>query len=131
VTRLSTSTLLALPGGGCAVRYHASVPFVSSDPDAWMRPYCEVVASRDRFALLPIPIQFVALIDAIAVDHPAKAAKVCEIDDLPCQRALLGSFTRIVFPRPEQHEIELWRAVKDERELRCIALPAHRDRTCG
>jgi hypothetical protein len=33
-----------------------AVPFVSSDPDAWMRPYYEAVASQEGFALLPIPI---------------------------------------------------------------------------
>jgi hypothetical protein len=31
----------------------SAVPFVSSDPDAWMRPYYEAVASREGFALLP------------------------------------------------------------------------------
>jgi hypothetical protein len=38
------------------VRYLCAVPFVSSDPDAWMRPYYEAVASQEGFALLPIPI---------------------------------------------------------------------------
>jgi hypothetical protein len=60
-----------------------AVPFVSSDPDAWMRPYYEVIALQEGFALLPIPIQFAALVDAIAQDHPAKAAKLRDIDDLP------------------------------------------------
>ena len=48
------------------------MPFVSSDPDAWMRPDDEAVASRDGFALLPIPIQFATLVNAIAQDHHAK-----------------------------------------------------------
>jgi hypothetical protein len=62
------------------------IPFVSSDTHAWIRPYYEAVASRDGFAQLPIPIQFAALVDAIAVDYPAKAAKLREIADLPSQR---------------------------------------------
>ena len=90
-----------------------AVPFVSSDPDAWMRPYFEAVASREGFALLPIPIQFAALVDAIAQDHPSKAVKLREIDDLPSQRAILGSLAHIVYPRPGQRVIELWRVVKD------------------
>jgi hypothetical protein len=97
------------------------VPFVSSDPDAWMRPYYEVIALQEGFALLPIPIQFAALVDAIAQDHPAKAAKLRDIDDLPWQRAIMGSLAHVVYPRPAQREIELWRVVKDSRELRCIA----------
>jgi hypothetical protein len=94
------------------------VPFVSSDPDAWMRPYYEAVSSREGFALLPIPIQFDTLVDAI----PSKAAKPRETDDFRWQRAILGSLAHVVYPRPAQHEIELWRVVKDSRELRCIAL---------
>ena len=57
------------------------MPFVSSDPDAWMRPYYEAIASREGFGRLSIPIQFATLVNAIAEDHPAKAAKLREIDD--------------------------------------------------
>jgi hypothetical protein len=60
-----------------------AVPFVSSDPDAWMRPYYEAVASLDGFALLPIPIQFAALVDAISRDHPSKAAKLASLMTSP------------------------------------------------
>ena len=49
------------------------MPFISSNPDAWMRPYYEAVAAREGFAQLAIPIQFAALVDAIAVDYPANA----------------------------------------------------------
>ena len=44
------------------------VSFISSDPLAWMGPYYEAVASREGFAQLAIPIQFAALVNAIAVD---------------------------------------------------------------
>ena len=107
------------------------MPFVSSDPDAWMRPYYEAVASQEGFALLPIPIQFAALVDAIAQDHPSRAAKLREFDDLPSQRAILGSLTRIVYPRPAQREIELWRVVNDSRELRCIARTCRLELICA
>ena len=48
-----------------------------------MRPYYEAVASQEGFLLLAIPMQFATLVDAIAQDHPSKAAKLREINDLP------------------------------------------------
>jgi len=87
-----------------------------------MRPYYEAVASRRGFAHLAIPLQFATLVDAIAVDHPAKAAKMREITDLPSQRALLGSLANIVYHRPHEPELELWRATKDGTQLRCVAV---------
>ena len=83
------------------------MPFVSSDRDAWMRPYYEA-ASGEGFALLPIPIQFATLVDAIAQDHPLKAAKLREIDDPAWRRAILGSLaelpiTRLSAPSPAAH----------------------------
>jgi hypothetical protein len=74
----------------------SAVPFVSSDPDAWMRLRGGRLAGRVRPAT--IPIQFAALVSAIAQDHPAKTAKLREIDDLPSQRAIPESLTRIVYP---------------------------------
>ena len=61
----------------------SAVPFVSSDPHAWMRPYYERMASQEGFAMLAIPIQFAALVNLIAQDHPAKAAKLREIRRSP------------------------------------------------
>jgi hypothetical protein len=87
-----------------------------------MRPYYEAVASLEGFAQLAIPIQFAALVDAIAVDYPAKAAWLREIADLPGQRAMLLSFSNIVYRIPAQLKVELWRVRKDSRELRCVAV---------
>jgi hypothetical protein len=97
-----------------------AVPFVSSDPDPWMRPHYETVASREGFAVLPIPIPFATRVNAIAQEHPSKAAKLREIDDLPWQRAILGSLAHVIYSRPAQREVEPWRMAKDSRELRCI-----------
>lgn len=87
-----------------------------------MRPYYEAVASQEGFARFAIPIQFAILVDAVAQDHPAKAAKLRDIDDVRWQRAILGSLAHIVYPRPAQREIELWRVTKNSRELRWIAV---------
>jgi hypothetical protein len=122
---------VALVASGLQCATLCAVPFVSSDPDAWMRPYYEAIASREGFAHLAIPTQFATLVNAIAQDHPAWAAKLRDIDDLPSQRAILGSFTRIVYPRPAQREIELWRVTKDSRELRCIATICRQGSICA
>ena len=61
------------------------------------------------FAQLAIPIQFAALVDAIAADYPAKAAGFREIADLPSQRAMLLSFSNVVYCSSAQREVELWR----------------------
>jgi hypothetical protein len=53
---------------------------------------------------------------------PRKGRQAAGDRDLPWQRAILGSLTRIVYPRPAQREIELWRVTKGSRELRCVAL---------
>jgi len=87
-----------------------------------MRPYYEAVAAREGFAQLAIPIQFAAFVDAIAVDYPAKAANLREIADLPSQRAMLLSFSNVVYSSPAQREVELWRVRKANRELRCLAV---------
>ena len=91
------------------------MPFISSNSDAWMRPYYEAVAAREGFALLSIPIQFAALVDAIAVDYPTKAATLRLIADLPSQRAFLLSLSNVVYRSPAVREVELWRVRKDSR----------------
>ena len=98
------------------------MPFISSNPDAWMRLYYEAVAAREGFALLSIPIQFATLVDAIAVDYPTKAATLRLIADLPSQRAFLGSLSNVVYRSPAAREVELWCVRKDSRELRCVAV---------
>jgi hypothetical protein len=50
------------------------MPFISSDPHAWMRPYDEAVASREGFSQLAPSRQFELLVGAIANDYPTKAA---------------------------------------------------------
>jgi hypothetical protein len=98
------------------------VPFISSNPDAWMRPYYEAVAAREGFSLLPIPLQFGVLISAIAVDYPTRVGKLRQIVDLPSQRAMLLSLSNVVYRGPAAREVELWRVRKDSRELRCLAV---------
>jgi hypothetical protein len=81
------------------------------------RPYYEAVAAREGFALLSIPIQFAAPVDAIAVDYPTKAATLRLIADLPSQRAFLLSLSNVVYRSPAVREVELWRVRKDSRAV--------------
>jgi hypothetical protein len=95
--------------------------FVSSNPQEWMRPYYEAVASQG-FAHLAIPLKFAAFVEAIAADYPTKAAKLREILDLPSQQALLGSMANIAYTRPAERGVELWLVTRDGNELRCVAV---------
>ena len=61
------------------------------------------------------------------MDYPTKAAKLREIEDLPTERAVLGSLANVVYDRPAQREVELWRVRKAHRELRCLAVYLARD----
>ena len=99
--------------------------FISSDPHAWVRPYYEALAGREGFAQLAIPIQFAALVDAIAVDYPAKAAWLREIADLPSQRAMLRSFSNVVYRSPAQRDDEQPARICEARTRRSLALGFH------
>ncbi len=51
---------------------------LSSDPHAWLRPYFAELAQDHTFARLAPSIQFSARCDAVAPEHPAKAAQMRE-----------------------------------------------------
>jgi hypothetical protein len=96
-------------------------PFVSSGPNAWMRPYYEEVASREGFARLAPSHQFALFLEAIARDYPTKAAAMREFDSV-AQRATLAVFANVVYSSPPARELEFWRLAKDSCELRCVAV---------
>ena len=51
---------------------------LTSDPHAWLRPYFAALAQDHTFARLAPSMRFAALCDAVARDHPAKAAQMRE-----------------------------------------------------
>jgi hypothetical protein len=54
-------------------------PFVSSDPNAYLRSYWRELHSQSHlFANLPSELRVQALADALDADHPAKAAEIRE-----------------------------------------------------
>ena len=97
------------------------MPFVSSDPHAWMRPCYEAVAAREGFAHLAPSHQFDLLVEAIAKDYPTKAAHMREWN-AATQRATLAMFANVVYSSPAAREVELWRVAKAGRQLRCLAV---------
>jgi hypothetical protein len=97
------------------------VPFISSDPHAWIRPYHEAVASREGFSHLAPSDQFELFVEAIAKDYPAKATQMREWN-AATQWATLAVFANVVYSTPAPREVEFWRVAKDSRELRCLAV---------
>ena len=106
------------------------MPFVSSDPGAWLRPFYDALAAAEGFSDLPIPLQFSTLVALVTLKYPAEAAKFQQIDDLPSQRAVLRSLANAVYPRPAQRRIELWRAGEGGLEARFAAFTCQVGLTC-
>ena len=94
----------------------------SCDRTAWLRPYWAELHKRDPFFPKLAPeLQQQALADAVAVDQPQRAVVIREWNPATT-RAILSFLDQA---RTEQHtvrQVELWRACKDQREVRCVAL---------
>ena len=65
-------------------------------------------------------MQFAALCDAVSDEHPTKAAQMREWSPL-AQESALRWLATCVASGPAMREVELWKAVKTGRELRCVA----------
>jgi hypothetical protein len=96
-------------------------PFVSSDAGSWMRPYYVQIAQRPEFARLSVNHQFGLLLETIAKDHPAQAAKL-HGSNATTQRAILDSLADVTCQQPAAPAVELWRVRKGDRELQCVAV---------
>jgi hypothetical protein len=87
----------------------------------WLRPYYAEVAVRAGFANLSTAHQFLALVERISQDHPAKAAELRD-SNAAAARAILGWLAEATGQKPAAREVALWRVRKGERELRCVAV---------
>lgn len=97
-------------------------PFVSSDPHAWLRPYwADLHRQHAFFRNLAPELQAAALADALAQNHPAKAAEIRAWNPVTT-RAMLAVLDQALAERHTAKETELWRATKGGRERRCIAV---------
>ena len=86
-----------------------------------MRPYYVVIAQRPGFLQLAPAHQFAALLDAIAADHPTRAAELRDSNPTT-QSAILGWLHDVTSQKPAAKEVELFRVQKGDRELRGVAV---------
>jgi hypothetical protein len=98
------------------------VPFVSSDPHAWLYPIYDRLLADARFGLLSPVHQFDALATAVEKESPTKGAAMREWS-AAAQLAMLKWLNDVVHEQPSPTtEVELWRVRKGDRELRCVAM---------
>jgi hypothetical protein len=90
----------------------------ASDPHAWMRPYFADVSRRSGFGHLSIHHQFAALLDAVAVAHPARAATLREASHAT-QIAILSALADVARVQMAASDTELWRVSR--LVVRCAA----------
>ena len=92
---------------------------ISSDPHAWLRPYLAALLEDRTFLRLAPVMQFAALCDAVAVEHPTKAAQMREWSPAAHEGTLRWVRSAITQSRAPR-EVELWTVRKRDRELRCL-----------
>ncbi|MFN8579381.1 MAG: hypothetical protein U0163_00180 [Gemmatimonadaceae bacterium] len=97
-------------------------PFITSDPNAWLRPYWQQLHDEHTFfANLAPELRANALADLLAPEHPAKAAEIRAWTPVTC-RAMLAVLDQALSERHTARETELWRMTNGARELRCVAV---------
>lgn len=92
---------------------------ILEDPHGWLRPYYRTLSQHPAFPTFAPATRFAQLADAVGADNPTKAAEM-RLWSAAAQHALLQHLaSRVELSAADR--IELWRATKDTRELRCIA----------
>ena len=94
---------------------------LTSDPHAWLRPYFARLRSQSAFSQFSPQHQFEQLVQAVAIEHPSKAARMREWSTA-AQHALLGHLAMTVDQRHHADQSKRWRVRKDGRELRCLVV---------
>src|SRR4051794_17694465 len=97
-------------------------PFISSDPNAFLRPYwAELHQQSPFFPNLAPELQAKALAEAVANDHPATAVAIREWNPAT-RRAMIAVLDQALKERHTARESELWRMRKGDRVLRCVSV---------
>lgn len=94
---------------------------LSSDPNAWLRPYFAALRKDPSFSHRSPSHQFDALVTAIASEHPRRAAAMREWTTAT-QDAFLKWLRDVTDEQPAAREYELWSVQKAGRRLRCVAV---------
>src|SRR3954467_9113093 len=96
--------------------------FISSDPNAWLRPYWQRLhQQQSSFVNLAPELQANALADALAQDHPTKAAEIREWN-ATTRRAMIAVLDQTLKEKHADKQVELWRMRKGDREVVCVAV---------
>ena len=96
-------------------------PFVSSNPQAWLRPYWKQLYEQTFFANLSPEHQAEQLACVIEADYPAMAAEIRGWNPAT-RRAMIAGLDQGLLERHADREVELWRMRKGDREVRCVAV---------
>jgi hypothetical protein len=91
------------------------------DPHAWLRPFYNKLSQHPAFAQFAPATRFTQLVDAVAADNASKAAEMRQWSAAAQHALLLHLGSTAELGRSISDSVELWRATKDARELRCIA----------
>jgi hypothetical protein len=92
---------------------------LTSDPHAWLRPFFARLSTHAAFRHFSWPTQFDQLVQAVAVDHPQRAAQMREWSTT-ARSELLLHLANMVSQTPPTETTELWRVTKNKRMLRCV-----------
>ncbi len=97
-------------------------PFVSSDPNAWLRAFWKRLHEEQPFFPNLAPeLQAEALANLVAEDHPAKATEIREWN-ATTRRAFIARLDQALREKKADRQVELWRMRKDEREVLWVAV---------
>jgi hypothetical protein len=99
----------------------ASTLSAASPSAAWMCPYHAELLQRAGFTNLSPVHQFRALLELIAIDHPARAATLGASTAATAQ-AILAWLAEATGQRPAVRADALWQVRKGMRELQCVAI---------
>lgn len=94
---------------------------ISSDPNAWLRPYWAELHQQRFFANLAPELQAQALARAVEQDYPARAQEIRGWNPVT-RRAMIAVLDQALAERRTARTTELWRMRKQGQELRCIAV---------
>ena len=86
-----------------------------------MCSYYAEVRRRAGFSQLSPLHQFRALLESIAVDHPARAAAL-GVSTAATAQAILAWLTQATGEKPVVRAVALWQVCKGARELNCQAI---------
>ena len=103
---------------------------LTSDPHAWLRPYFAALLEDPTFLRLAPVMQFAALCDLIAEEHPTKAAQMREWSPA-AQEGTLRWMRSAIRQSGAAREVELWTVRKGIENCDALCVMWKAVSTCG